>query len=68
MIDYIELNGPSDKELNAVKEPKKAELENLIELFKVSEVDDLDEDYRLQDEVNDLMLDDIEVQDPVDLW
>ena len=68
MIDYIELNGPSDKELNAVKEPKKAELENLIELFKVSEVDDLDEDYRLQDEVNDLMLDEIEVQDPVDLW
>lgn len=68
MIDYIELNGPSDKELNAVKEPKKAELENLIELFKVSDVDDLDEDYRLQDEVNDLMLDEIEVQDPVDLW
>ena len=68
MIDYIELNGPSDKELEAVKEPKKAELENLIELFKVSEVDDLDEDYRLQDEVNDLMLDEIEVQDPVDLW
>ena len=68
MIDYIELNGPSDKELEAVKEPKKAELENLIELFKVSDVDDLDEDYRLQDEVNDLMLDEIEVQDPVDLW
>ena len=68
MIDYIELNGPSDKELEAVKEPKKAELENLIELFKVSDVDDLDEDYRLQEEVNDLMLADIEVQDPVDLW
>lgn len=67
-MEYIELNGPSDKELEAVKEPKKAELENLIELFKVSDVDDLDEDYRLQDEVNDLMLDEIEVQDPVDLW
>ena len=68
MIDYIELNGPSDKELEAVKEPNKAELQNLIELFKVTEFDDLDEDYRLQDEVNDLMLDEIEVQDPVDLW
>jgi hypothetical protein len=68
MIDYIELNGPSDKELEAVKEPKKAELQNLKELFNLSEVDDNDEDYRLQDEVNDLMLADIEVQDPVDLW
>ena len=68
MIDYIELNGPSDKELEAVKEPKKAELQNLIELFKVTEFDDLDEDYRLQEEVNELMLADIEVQDPVDLW
>jgi hypothetical protein len=68
MIDYIELNGPSDKELKAVKEPNKAELQNLIELFKVTEFDDLDEDYRLQEEVNDLMLADIEVQDPVDLW
>jgi len=70
MIDYIELNGPTDKELKAVKEPTKAELQNLIELFKVTEVDDLDEDYRLQEEVNDLMLDDldIDVQDPVDLW
>ena len=68
MIDYIELNGPSDKELETVKEPNKAELQNLIELFKVTEFDDLDEDYRLQEEVNDLMLDEIEVQDPVDLW
>ena len=70
MIDYIELNGPTDKELNAVKEPTNAELQNLIELFKVTEFDDLDEDYRLQEEVNDLMLDDldIDVQDPVDLW
>ena len=68
MIDYIELNGPSDKELEAVKEPNKAELQNLIELFKVTEFDDLDEDYRLQEEVNELMLDEIEVQDPVDLW
>ena len=68
MIDYIELNGPSDKELETVKEPNKAELQNLIELFKVTEFDDLDEDYRLQEEVNELMLADIEVQDPVDLW
>ena len=68
MIDYIELNGPTDKELAEVKVPNKAELQNLIELFKVSDVDDLDEDYRLQDEVNELMLADIEVQDPVDLW
>ena len=68
MIDYIELNGPTDKELADVKEPNKAELQNLKELFKVTEFDDLDEDYRLQEEVNDLMLDDIEVQDPVDLW
>jgi len=68
MIDYIELNGPTDKELKAVKEPNKAELQNLIELFKVTEFDDLDEDYRLQEEVNELMLDEIEVQDPVDLW
>ena len=68
MIDYIELNGPTDKELADVKEPNSAELQNLIELFKVTEFDDLDEDYRLQDEVNDLMLADIEVQDPVDLW
>ena len=68
MIDYIELNGPTDKELAEVKVPNKAELQNLIELFKVSEVDDLDEDYRIQDEVNELMLADIEVQDPVDLW
>ena len=68
MIDYIELNGPTDKELKAVKEPTKAELQNLIELFNVTEFDDLDEDYRLQDEVNELMLDEIEVQDPVDLW
>ena len=68
MIDYIELNGPTDKELAEVKVPNKAELQNLIELFKVSDVDDLDEDYRLQDEVDELMLDEIEVQDPVDLW
>ena len=68
MIDYIELNGPTDKELAEVKVPNKAELQNLIELFKVSEVDDLDEDYRIQDEVDELMLADIEVQDPVDLW
>ena len=68
MIDYIELNGPTDKELKTVKEPNKAELQNLIELFKVTEFDDLDEDYRLQEEVNELMLDEIEVQDPVDLW
>jgi hypothetical protein len=68
MIDYIELNGPTDKELAEVKVPNKAELQNLIELFKVSDVDDLDEDYRIQDEVNELMLADIEVQDPVDLW
>ena len=69
-MEYIELNGPTDKELDVVKEPKKAELQNLIELFKVNEVDDLDEDYRLQEEVNELMLDDldIDVQDPVDLW
>lgn len=68
-MDYIELNGPSDKELEAVKEPKIAELQNLKELFNLSGVaDDADEDYRLQDEVNDLMLADIEVQDPIDLW
>ena len=66
-MEYIELNGPSDKELNAVKEPKIAELENLKELFNLGEaIDDADEDYRLQDEVNDLMLADIEVQDPLD--
>ena len=51
-----------------VKEPNKDELLNLKKLFNLSEVDDNDEDYRLQDEVNDLMLADIEVQDPVDLW
>ena len=67
-MEYIELNGPSDKELEVIKEPKKAELENLKELFNLSDVDDNDEDYRLQDEVNDLMLADIEVQDPIDLW
>ena len=67
-MEYIELNGPSDKELEAVKEPKSAELQNLKELFNLSDVDDNDEDYRLQEEVNELMLDDIEVQDPVDLW
>jgi len=69
MIDYIELNGPSDKELEAVKEPNKDELLNLKKLFNLNGADnDLDEDYRLQEEVNDLMLADIEVQDPVDLW
>ena len=68
MIDYIELNGPTDKELAEVKVPNKAELQNLIELFKVTEFDDLDEDYRIQDEVDELMLAEIEVQDPVDLW
>ena len=69
MIDYIELNGPSDKELEAVKEPNKDELLNLKKLFNLDGADnDLDEDYRLQEEVNDLMLADIEVQDPVDLW
>ena len=67
-MEYIELNGPSDKELEVIKEPKKAELQNLKELFNLSEVDDNDEDYRLQDEVNDLMLYDVEVQDPIDLW
>jgi len=67
-MEYIELNGPSDKELEAVKEPNKDELLNLKKLFNLSEVNDNDEDLRLQDEVNDLMLADIEVQDPVDLW
>jgi len=67
-MEYIELNGPSDKELEAVKEPSKDELLNLKKLFNLSEVNDNDEDLRLQDEVNDLMLADIEVQDPVDLW
>ena len=68
-MEYIELNGPSDKELEAVKEPNKDELLNLKKLFNLDGADnDLDEDYRLQDEVNDLMLADIEVQDPVDLW
>jgi len=69
MKEYIELNGPSDKELEAVKEPNKDELLNLKKLFNLDGADnDLDEDYRLQEEVNDLMLADIEVQDPVDLW
>ena len=65
-MEYIELNGPTDKELQAIKEPSNKELMNLKELFKVDEVDD--EDYRIQEEVNDLMLDeiDIEVQDPLD--
>lgn len=68
-MEYIELNGPSDKELEAVKEPNKDELLNLKKLFNLDGADnDLDEDYRLQEEVNDLMLADIEVQDPIDLW
>jgi len=68
MKEYIELNGPTDKELEAIKEPTKADLMNLKKLFNLTEVNDADEDYRLQDEVNDLMLYDIEVQDPTDLW
>lgn len=65
-MEYIELNGPTDKELAEIKVPKKEELMNLKKLFNLAEVNDADEDYRLQEEVNDLMLNDVEVQDPLD--